>query len=83
MRSQGKRPGRGSHVKRVDHGDAVDEWRSFENVDGSLFHIEIWYVMGHQDQYGQTRGNISEFAMWLSQSSVYIYKTDQNSVPIS
>ena len=36
---------------------------TFENVDGSLFHIEIRFVMGHQDQYGQTRGNISEFAM--------------------
>ena len=27
MRSQGKRPGCGSRVKRVDHEDAVDEWR--------------------------------------------------------
>ena len=27
MRSQGKRPGCGLHVKRVDHGDAVDELR--------------------------------------------------------
>ena len=29
------------HVKRVDHGDAFDAFVSFENVDGSLFHIQI------------------------------------------
>ena len=34
--------------------------------------------MGIQDQYGQNWGNISQFAMWLSQSSDYIYKTDQS-----
>ena len=34
--------------------------------------------MGHQDQYGYKWRNISQFAMWLSQSSVYIDKTDQS-----
>ena len=34
--------------------------------------------MGHQDQYGQNWRYISQFAMWLSQSSVYIYKTYQS-----
>ena len=78
MRSQGKRPGCGSRracrprrrFRRIDV--------SLGNVDGSLFHIKIWFVMGHQDQYGKNWGNISQFAMWLSQSSVYNYKTDQS-----
>ena len=48
------------------------------NVDGSLFHIKIWFVMGHQDQNGQNWRNISQFTMWVSQSGVYIYKTYQS-----
>ena len=48
------------------------------DVDWSLFHIQIWFFMGHHDQYGQNWGNISQFAMWLSQRIVYIYKTDQS-----
>ena len=39
MRSQGERPGCGSHVKRVDHGDAFEY--TLRNVDGSLFHVQI------------------------------------------
>ena len=48
------------------------------DVDGSLFYIKIWFFIGHHDQYGYNWGNISQFAMWLSQCSVYIYKTDQS-----
>ena len=52
------------------------------DVDGSLFHIKIWFFIGHHDQHGHTWGNISQFAMWLSQSSVYIYKSDQSTYQI-
>ena len=48
------------------------------DVDGSLFHIKVWFFMGHHDQYGQNWGNISQLAMWLSQNSANIYKTDQS-----
>ena len=53
------------------------------DVDGSIFHIKIWFFIGHHDQYGHNWGNISQFAMWLSQSSVYIYKNWSVNVPIS
>ena len=53
------------------------------DVDGSLFHIKIRFFIGHHDQYGHNWGNISQFAMWLSQSSVYIDKNWSVNVPIS
>ena len=29
---------------------------TLRNVDVSLFHVQIWFVMGHQDQMGKTEG---------------------------
>ena len=51
---------------------------TLRNVDGSLFHVQIWFVMGHQDQNGQNWRNISQFTMLLSQSSVNVYQTYQS-----
>ena len=51
---------------------------TLRNVDGSLFHVQIWFVVGHQDQNGQNWRNISQFTMWLSQSSVNVYQTYQS-----
>ena len=51
---------------------------TLRNVDGSLFHVQIWFVMGHQDQNGQNWRNISQFTMWLSRSSVDVYQTYQS-----
>ena len=51
---------------------------TLRNVDGSLFHVQIWFVMGHQDQNGQNWRNISQFTMWLSQSSVNVFQTYQS-----
>ena len=51
---------------------------TLRNVDGSLFHVHIWFVMGHQDQIWQNWRNISQFTMWLSQSSVNVYQTYQS-----
>ena len=53
MRSQGERPGCGSHVKRVDTEMLSTHDVALRNVDGSLFHVQISFVMGHQDQNGQ------------------------------
>ena len=78
MRSQGERPGYGSHVKRVDTEMLSTHDVALRNVDGSLFHVQIWFVMGHQDQNGQNWRNISQFTMWLSQSSVNVYQTYQS-----
>ena len=43
MRSQGERPGCGSHVKRVDTEMLSTHSRdvALRNVDGSLFHVQI------------------------------------------
>ena len=71
MRSQGERPVCGSHV-------SVSTTVTLRNVDGSLCHVQIWFVMGHQDQNGQNWRNISQFTMWLSQSSVNVYQTYQS-----
>ena len=41
MRSQGERPGCGSHVKRVDTEMLSTHDVALRNVDGSLFHVQI------------------------------------------
>ena len=41
MRSQGERPGCGSHVKRVDTEMLSTHDVALKNVDGSLFHVQI------------------------------------------
>ena len=56
---------------------------TLRNVDGSLFHVQIWIVMGHQDQNGQNWRNISQFTMRLSQSSVNVYKNLSIFIPMS
>ena len=41
VRSQGERPGCGSHVKRVDTEMLSTHDVTLRNVDGSLFHVQI------------------------------------------
>ena len=57
MRSQGERPGCGSHVKRVDHGDAFNAWRDVQKmltVHYFMFKFDLSW--GIRTKMGKTEG---------------------------
>ena len=80
MRSQGEHPGCGSHVKRVDHGDAFNAWRYVKKRWRFIISCSNLICHGASGpiQHGQNWRNISQFTMWLSQSSVNVYQTYQS-----
>ena len=65
------------HIKRVNHGDAFNEWR-YETLTGHYFILKFDLSWRFRTKMKKNWRNISQFTMWLSQSSIYIYKTYQS-----